>query len=237
MKDHLTTREVDFVSINVVENTEALDDLRDLGVMALPVVARGDNYAIGLDMEQVFNLVGLNEVPPKPLSARELVDRIDQTVISAVRFTSQLPTDQYEQTIPGRDRTYLGLANHIINHVEIFMSLAGGSPFTLEDVDEEVLRGLEKQIDSPAVLGSRGQAATTELRDWLADLNEAELGRIVPTFFGDQTLHSLLATCAYSVTQHTRQLMTVLEMLDIAPDHPLTEADYTGLQMPTGVWE
>lgn len=237
MKDHLTTRGVDFVSINVVKNTVALDELRDLGVMALPVVARGDRYVIGLDMERVFDLVGLDEAPPDPLSAEELVDRIDQMILSAIRFTGQLPASQYERTIPGRDRTYLGLANHIISHVEMFMSLTGGASFTLEHVDEEVLRGLEKQIDSPAALDSRGQAATAELHNWLADINEVELGRIVSTFFGDQPLHSLLATCAYSVAQHTRQLMTVLEMLDIAPDRPLNDADYAGLQMPVGVWE
>ena len=237
MKDHLTTREVDFVSINIIEDTGALDDLKELGVMALPVVARGDDHAIGLDMGKVFELVGLDEAPPELMPADDLVARIDDIVLTAVRLAGQLPATHHDRTIPGRDRTYLGLANHIVAHVEIFMSLAAGADFTLDGVDQDVLRGLEHRIVSPADLGPRAAITTGQLRTWWAGAGEADLERVVPTFFGDQTLHALLASCAYSVAQHTRQLTAVLEMLDIEPDDPLTESDYAGLPMPAGLWE
>ena len=174
---------------------------------------------------------------PEALSAPELVDRVEQLVPAAVRFAGQLPAARHDEPIPGRDRTYLGLANHIVAHVEIFLTLAEGAEFTLDGVDEEILRGLERRIVPPADLLSRAHEATSRLRDWLSATTAAELERIVGTFFGDQTVHALLASCAYSVAQHTRQLMAVLEMLGIEPDGPVGKDSYRGLPMPSGVWE
>ena len=237
MKDHLTTREVDFESINIVEDSAALDELKEMGTLALPVLARGDDHVIGLDMDRVRAFIGAEEAPPEVLPAHELVQRVEQFVPAAVRLAAQLPSDCHDQSIPGRKRTYLGLANHIVAHVEIFLTLAGGAAFTLEGIDEEVLRGLERRIDPPQELRARALEAAGRLREWLSAVAPDELDRVVPTFFGDQTVHQLLAGCAYSVAQHTRQLMSVLEMLGIQPAEPVGQDAYEGLPMPAGVWE
>lgn len=237
MKDHLATREVEFESVNIVEDPAALDELKEMGALALPVLARGGAHVIGLDMDRVRAFIGGEEPSPELLPAAELVQRVEQFLPAAVRFAGQLPADCYDQRIPGRDRTYLGLANHIVAHVEIFLTLAGGAAFTLEGVDEEVLRGLEREIQPPAQLGARSGDATSRLRGWLSTATADELVRVVPTFFGDQTVHALLAGCAYSVAQHTRQLMSVLEMVGIEPVEPVGQDAYAGLPMPAGVWE
>ena len=237
MKDHLTTREVEFVSINIVEDEAALGQLKEMGALALPVLARGTDHVIGLDMDQVRAFIGAEEAPPELLPAEELVRRVERFVPAAVRLAAQLPSGCHDRPIPGRDRTYLGLANHIVAHVEIFLTLAGGASFTLEGVDEEVLRGLERHIDPPQQLGARAGEAMSRLRGWLSTATAGELDRVVATFFGDQTVHQLLSGCAYSVAQHTRQLTAVLEMLGIQPDRPVGGDAYAGLPMPAGVWE
>lgn len=237
MKDHLATREVEFESINVVEDSAALDELKEMGALALPVLARGGEHVIGLDMDQVRAFTGTEEPAPQLLPAAELVQRVERFLPAVVRFAGQLPADCHDQQIPGRNRTYLGLANHIVAHVEIFLTLAGGAAFTLEGVDEEVLRGLEREIQPPQQLGIRSGEATGRLRDWLATATADELDRVVPTFFGDQTVHALLSSCAYSVAQHTRQLMAVLELLGIEPAEPVGPDAFAGLPMPAGVWE
>ena len=211
--------------------------LKEMGALALPVLARGDDHIIGLDMARVLSFLDSSETVPEVLTAPELVDRVEQLVPAALRFAAQLPPGRHNEPIPGRDRTYLGLANHIVAHVEMFLTLADGAEFTLEGVDEEILRGLERRIDSPGELGPRAREATGRLKDWLSAVNAEELARIVRTFFGDQTVHALLAGCAYSVAQHTRQLMAVLQMLGIEPDDPIGEDSFAGLPMPAGVWE
>ena len=236
MKDHLATRGVEFKSINIVDEPGAIEELEALGVMALPVVARGTQYAIGLDMEKVFDLVGLDEAQPALLPAETLAGRISSIVLAAVRYASQLPLSQHNATIPGRDRTYLGLANHIVAHVEIFLTFTRGGDFTLDGVDSDVLRGLERRIDLPRDLVDRADAANRAFRTWLDESMPSDLERIVSTFFGEQTLHALLSSCAYSVAQHTRQLLAVLDELGVEADRPLGPSDYEGLPMPTGVW-
>lgn len=214
-----------------------MDELKEMGALALPVLARGDDHVIGLDMDRVRAFVGVEEPPVEMLPAAELVQRAVRFLPAAVRFAAQLPPDCHDRPIPGRDRTYLGLANHIVAHVEMFLTLAGGAAFTLEGVDEEVLRGLERHIDPPQQLGVRAGEATTRLRDWLSAAAADELDRVVPTFFGDQTVHALLSSCVYSVAQHTRQLAAVLGMLGVQPDGPIADDAYAGLALPAGVWE
>jgi hypothetical protein len=233
----LSTREVEFTSINIQESPTALKELKELGVMALPVVVRGDEYAIGLDMQQVIDLIGVADAPPELLPAKELVARVVRIVPVAVRFGLQLPPATHDHTIPGRDRTYLGLANHIVAHVEMFLGCAGGAAFRMDDIDEEILKGLERRIDSPADLATRARQAISDLEGWLSEYSPADLERAVETFFGDQSVHVLLGICAYSVCQHTRQLMGVLDILGIDPDGPLGEADYRGLYLPAGLWD
>lgn len=214
-----------------------MDELKEMGALALPVLARGGEHLIGLDMDRVRAFIGGEEPSPQLLPAAELVQRVERFLPAAVRLAGQLPADCHDQRIPGRDRTYLGLANHVVAHVEIFLTLAGGAAFTLEGIDEEVLRGLERHVHPPAQLGARSSDATSRLRDWLSTAPTGDLDRVVPTFFGDQTVHALLSSCAYSVAQHTRQLMSVLEMLGIEPDEPVGQDVYAGLPMPAGVWE
>lgn len=233
----MSTREVEFISINIQESATALDELKQLGVMALPVVVRGDEYAIGLDMQQVIDLVGVGDAVPELLPAGELVARVARIVAAATRFASQLPRATYDLTIPGRDRTYLGLANHIVAHVEMFLGWAGGGAFSMDDINAEVLRGMERRIDEPAALGRRAGKAVGDLQDWLAQSSPAHLDRAVQTFFGDQTVHSLLGSCAYSVCQHTRQLVGVLDILGIEPDGRLGHEDYRGMSLPAGLWD
>jgi hypothetical protein len=237
VKDHLTTRGVDFIGINIVDDDDALDELNQLGAMALPVVSVGNKFAIGLNMQQVFELIGLDEDPPELMAAGHLVERIEQIVVAAVRYGGQLPVSHHDQTIPGRDRTYLGLTNHIVRHVEKFLGFALGAHVAPGGTDPVVLRGHERRVDPPSRLPARADLAFSELRAWFAEASAGELDRIVETSFGKQTLHSLLASCAFSVAQHTRQLMAVLDMLEIDPDGPLTDGHYEGLPMPTGVWE
>jgi hypothetical protein len=56
-------------------------------------------------------------------------------------------------------------------------------------------------------------------------------------YYGTHPLHQFLERSAWHSAQHARQIVAVLERLGIAPDGPLTAADYAGLPLPAGLWE
>ena len=114
------------------------------------------------------------------LFAADLVERVERIVPAAVRFAGQLPASRHDEHIPGRDRIYLGLANHIVAHVEIFLRRASGAALAPDGVDEKVLRGLERRIDPPADLGPRARRATGSLRDWLQSASAGEVAAGLP---------------------------------------------------------
>jgi hypothetical protein len=47
----------------------------------------------------------------------------------------------------------------------------------------------------------------------------------------------VLERTAWHPAQHTRQLMLILETLDIEPDRALTAADLAGLPLPDKAWD
>jgi len=86
-------------------------------------------------------------------------------------------------------------------------------------------------------LGEKSQNAKRELNRWLQRADAAELQRTVRTYFGEQSLHQVLERCVWHSAQHARQLMMVLELLQLEVDAPLTSADFEGLPMPESVWD
>jgi hypothetical protein len=56
-------------------------------------------------------------------------------------------------------------------------------------------------------------------------------------YYGDVTLHDYLERTTWHSGQHVRQLVMVLEMLNIEPDKPPTEKTFVGLPMPDKVWD
>ena len=56
------------------------------------------------------------------------------------------------------------------------------------------------------------------------------------TWSGPKQLHDMLQDMTYSLTQHTRQLMTIVVDLGMEPDGPLTEDEYRGLDLAAKLW-
>ena len=82
-----------------------------------------------------------------------------------------------------------------------------------------------------------GERVASRLEAWWAALPDQSASGSVRTYYGDQPLHHLLERCVWHSAQHARQIVAVLERFGIAPDRPLTAADYAGLPMPAGLWE
>ena len=81
-----------------------------------------------------------------------------------------------------------------------------------------------------------GKNVEIRLERWWNGLADKSCRQTVKTYYGERALHELLERCTWHSAQHARQMIAVLERLDVAPAAPLTAADYAGLPMPKGLW-
>jgi hypothetical protein len=75
------------------------------------------------------------------------------------------------------------------------------------------------------------------LEAWWDRLDDKSCAQKVKTFYGVQPMHQLFERSTWHSAQHTRQLMAVLERLDIEPNGRLAPEDLAGLPLPEGLWE
>jgi hypothetical protein len=60
---------------------------------------------------------------------------------------------------------------------------------------------------------------------------------VLKTYYGDTVAHKVFERVTWHSAQHCRQLVAVLERMEIPPDGPLSAADLAGLPLPERLWE
>jgi hypothetical protein len=232
VKEFLSARGVDHVSVDITQDDGALARLTAAGLRGVPAVSRGDRFIHAVGLDDVAEFIGQAYDARPVLSAAELVRRYRTVLDTAVRLTAQIPTERLDDRIPGRDRTYLTLANHTIQIAADCLSATEGLPLvgaraeSIPDPPDPINR-LEARVDE---LGTRLEA-------WLAGTTADELERPITTFYGEKTLHQVLERAVWHSAQHTRQLAAVVELVGLRPDRPLGDADLADLPLPRQVWE
>jgi hypothetical protein len=86
-------------------------------------------------------------------------------------------------------------------------------------------------------IASFGESVLARFQKWWAAFPDRGCSQLMDTYFGKQPLHLVLERTVWHPTQHTRQLMLILESLDIEPDRRLTAADLAGLPLPDKAWD
>ncbi len=66
------------------------------------------------------------------MPVEELEHRLGAALAAAMQFAAEFPADRLQDRLPRRDRTYLGLANHVVEIAAVFLRASAGAPF---DVD------------------------------------------------------------------------------------------------------
>ncbi len=135
--------------------------------------------------------------------------------------------------VPGRPRSYRDLASHIFQIVDAFVDESEGKPLT----EDAYMRPAPEHVRSPADLVAQGEATKARFAAWWAAHQSDDFSRPAQVYYGAQTLHDFMERTAWHAGQHARQLMLVLEKLGIAPDRPLTAADFAGLPMPERIYD
>lgn len=202
----------------------------------VPVVAKGEQFVFGQNLEDVAEFVGLQGTGHTPLPPDELIRRWTVILRAAQRLMRQLPDAQLqERVIPNRDRSIRLMCHHIFRIAEAFLeSMEDGVEYAVQlanvpPKDGTFLTGRE--------IAGYGDQVIARLENWWKQLDDKTCQRKVPTFFGKQPVHMIFERSTWHSAQHTRQLAAVLERAGVTPDQPLTAEQLAGLPLPERLWE
>lgn len=207
-----------------------------LGPTSVPVLARGNQYVFGQNLDDVAEFVGLAASGQTPLAPEILIKKWMEILRAASRYVRQLPPDRLgDRAVETRDRSIRLLSHHIFRIAEAFLEVA------IDGVEYRAQLANVPPEEGTYVTGSEiagyGETVTRRLQQWWDGLSEKSCRHTVKTFYGDQPTHQLLERSTWHSAQHTRQMIAVLERLGIAVDQPLTADDYAGLPLPEGLWD
>ena len=234
VKEFLSELGVDYQSINVSATPEAMDELREMGVRTVPVVARGREYVFAQALEDVSRFVGrdvrMKRLPPEALAQKWL-----KVLAAAQRHVVQLPAARLgERATPGRDRSIRDLAYHVYQVPDAFLQAVENG---VEDLTAVYNAPPPPQVKTVEQIRAYGAGVAARVQRWWVALPDKSGRQTVKTYYGERPLHELLERCTWHSAQHARQIIAVLEGFGIQPNEPLTEKDYSGLPMPTELWE
>ena len=212
------------------------EQLLKLGVRNVPVVAKGDRYVFGQNLEDVAEFVGLNGTGHVPLPPSELIHKWIEVLRVAQSHVRQLPDARLgERVIDNRDRSIRLMAHHVFRIGEAFLeTVVDGVEYAVQLANIPPADGT---FTSGEQIAQYGDNVIERLQRWWESLDDKSCVAKVKTFFGMQPAHMLLERSTWHSAQHTRQLAAVLERYGIAPRAQLTPRLLAGLPLPERLWE
>lgn len=211
-------------------------ELLKLGVRNVPVVAKGDRYVFGQNLEDVAEFVGLHGTGHVPLPPDVLVAKWLEVLGVATSLVRELPDSRLtERVIDNRDRSIRLMAHHVFRIGEAYLeTVVDGVEYAVQLANVPPADGTFMKSEEIAQYGAD---VRSRLAHWWASLDDKSCTAKVKTFFGMQPTHMLLERSTWHSAQHARQLAAVLERYGIAPQARLTPELLAGLPLPERLWE
>jgi hypothetical protein len=217
--------------VNVLEDHAGLAELQALGVRSVPVLSRGSKFIFGQSTREIVAFLGLQEKSGPELSPAELYARLDRFMTAAIGLLPLMPDEKLHIHVPGRPRSYRALAFHLFRVVAAFLDAEGGA-----SLEQAAFREEPAPDAGMASIAAYGTAVQKRFRTWWAG-GDTRPDRILPTYYGPQSLHELLERTTWHSGQHVRQWMMLLEREGISLERPLGDADFARLPLPRNVWD
>jgi len=234
VKEFLTKLGVEYESINVSARPEAMEELRELGVRTVPVVARGKDYVFAQELADVSEFVG-RKVDFQRLPPAALMEKWRTVLAAAQRHVMQIPPGRLgERAIEGRDRSIRDLAYHVYQVPDAFLQAIEDG---VQDLTSVYNAPPPPTVTTPADIAAYGKTVAERLQRWWQREGDQAATASLATYYGEQPLHHVMERCTWHSAQHARQIIAVLERFGIQPNGPLTQKDYAGLPMPAALWE
>ena len=236
MKEFLTVREIDFVSIDIQSHPTGMQQLAELGAKTVPVVAKGSNWVFAQSLSDVADLLKLEFDAHPKLSPDELIARMEIVMATAARLVRQFPDSLLDENVRDRDRTYRTLFSHIFRIPEVFLDV------TILANDVVTYDGLKHpnpmQYTSMDEIANYGESVLKRIAAWRVRAKDLDFEKLTEVYWATIPLHQVLERMTWHPAQHTRQLALLLEDdFNIKPDGPLGVKELKGLPVPEKAWD
>ena len=121
-KEFLLKSGVEFVAIDTLQDPQGYEQLLQLGVRYVPVVAKGKQFVRGQNLEDVAEFLGLHSSKQPLLVPEELISKWLRILRTAHGYVSRIPDNSIELNAhPGRNRSIRMVSHHIFNIAETFL--------------------------------------------------------------------------------------------------------------------
>jgi len=220
----------------VLNDPGGREKLLALGVRNVPVVARGQNFVFGQNLEDVAEFVGLQGTGHQPLPPPELMDKWVLVLRAAQRYLRQIPPERInDRVIDNRDRSIRIMGYHVFRIAEAYLESA------IDGVEYAVQHANVPPRDGTHLTGEEiaryGENVIGRLRKWWDGVGDRSLAGPMKTYYGLQPTAVVFERCTWHSAQHARQLIHLVERFGIEPDGRLTAQDLAGLPLPERLFE
>src|SRR5688572_25744207 len=206
------------------------------GLRKVPVLAKGDKYAMGQMLDPFAKLAGLPMPGADRLAPEQLYKKYEMIFATGQRFARQFPAARFrERVIPHREREIRTLCYHVFRIGEAFLETWAGAEYAAKIADNEPPDSMVSGDD----IARYGASVWSRYETWWHSLalDDRALSKVLKTYYGDTVAHQVFERVTWHSAQHCRQLAAVLERMEITPDRPLTANDLAGLPLPDRLWE
>lgn len=237
MEEFLKSNGVQYEHHNVLEDKQALDDLRSRGIKALPVTIIDDEEVIiGYFPKKLIPALKLNVQVDLSGKTEWLAGKYEQILSAAARATGQFTQEQLDADVPWRPWTLRRTILHIMSFPEVaYLSHTVGS-MSQEDMrasDERL-----KDIRTAAEMAEYGEKVRSDIVVFLNSGNIEAFDREVPAHYGGEvTVLELLNIILSHSTHHLKQVYHHMQTgLSLTLQAPATEGDFEGIQTPDALF-
>ena len=193
-----------------------------------------DKYVFGQMLDAVAKFVGLDGTGVERLPPEQLFEKYRMVFSAAQRYIRQFPAERFnERVIPNRERLIRTLCYHIFRIGEAFLETWNGAEYSTKIADN--LPG--EALQTGDQIARFGAGVWQRYETWWAGMADHKMERMLKTYYGDTSAHKVFERVTWHSAQHCRQLMFVLERMNIKPDGPLTPTDLAGLPLPERLFE
>lgn len=194
-KEFLTAHGIAFDSINVRAVSGAMAELDRLGARSVPVIAQGNRFCFGQELDEVARFVGVSWRRER-LPIATLIVRVRALLRAAGALAEQIPAPSFEQPIEGRpDRSYGDIGFHIAMIVEGFLASARGDELSFD----YFLKRPEGASRLAATVSVQIKETLSRFEIWAATFPTVSGDQTVRTYYGTQPIHGVLERTAWHI--------------------------------------